>query len=81
MNSINITIIEDILDNIGYRNKYKVSVKVSPEFINEPFITDEEKIEFITEEIKQQFKEYFTNYPLYQLKQERINKLNKLNEK
>ena len=45
------------------------------------FITDEEKIEFITEEIKQQFKEYFTNYPLYQLKQERINKLNKLNEK
>ena len=79
MKVINVSIMEDIMD-ISFHNKYKVSLKITPEFLREPFITDEDKIEFVAEEIKQQFIKHLNKDPQYKLQQERKEKLKKLNE-
>lgn len=57
MSAIKVAIIETQDWSPMYYKKFDVTVKVTPEFMMEPkeLISDEEKIEFIAEEIKQQF--------------------------
>jgi len=51
MKAINVSIMEDIMD-VSFHNKYKVAVKITPEFWHEPFISENDKIELIADEIK-----------------------------